>query len=64
MLLAIGCSALLYSGLRQCVAYFYSELAKLDPSRLDSSDHMQGYYVSKEAGQRLQCLVNSGSINR
>jgi len=62
MLLAIGC--FLYSGLRQCVAYFYSELAKLDPSQMNSSDHMQGYYVSKEAGQRLQCLVNSGSINR
>ena len=53
----------LCSGLRQCVAYFFSELVKVDPSR-DSSHCTACYYVSEEAGQRLQGLVNNGSVDR
>ena len=43
--------------------YFFSELVKVDPSR-DSSCCTACYYVSEEAGQRLQGLVNNGSVDR
>ena len=46
------------------MAYFYSELVKLDPSQMNPSHDMEGYYVSVEAGQRLQGLVNNGSVDR
>ena len=60
---AVKLSFFLCSGLRQCVAYFFSELVKLDSS-LNSSHCTACYYVTEEAAQRLQGLVNNGSIDR